>query len=245
MAATHFIHGFHAVTSRLRQRAQGVHEIFIDPERRDMRVKDLVQLAETHGVRIVQAGPKRLDGMTGGTKHQGVAARVDDLRLSHSLDDILDGLGEPPLLLVLDGITDPHNLGACLRTADAAGVHAVIAPKDRAVGINATVSKVASGAAETVPYITVTNLARTLKELKERDIWILGTAEDATTPLYAPGLNRGLALVLGAEGEGMRRLTRETCDELRSIPMAGSIESLNVSVATGVCLFEARRQRLE
>ena len=243
MASTHFIHGFHTVTSRLRQCAEGVHELFIDAERRDMRVKDLVQLAETHGVRIVQANAKRLDGMTGGTKHQGVAARVDDLRLSHSLDDILDALSEPPLLLVLDGITDPHNLGACLRTADAAGVHAVVAPKDRAVGLNATVSKVASGAAETVPYITVTNLARTLKELKERDIWVIGTAEDAKTSLYAPGLGRGLALVLGAEGEGMRRLTRETCDELRAIPMAGSIESLNVSVAAGVCLFEARRQR--
>ena len=244
MAATHFIHGFHTVTSRLRQRAEGVYEIFIDAERRDMRVKDLVQLAETHGVRIVQANAKRLDGMTGGTKHQGVAARVDDLRLSHSLDDILDALTEPPLLLVLDGITDPHNLGACLRTADAAGVHAVVAPKDRAVGLNATVTKVASGAAETVPFITVTNLARTLKELKERDIWVIGTAEDASTSLYAPGMGRGLALVLGAEGEGMRRLTRETCDELRAIPMAGSIESLNVSVAAGVCLFEARRQRL-
>lgn len=243
MASTHFIHGFHAVTSRLRQRAEGVHEIFIDAERRDMRVKDLVQLAETHAVRIVQANAKRLDGMTGGTKHQGVAARVDDLRLSHSLDDILDALTEPPLLLVLDGITDPHNLGACMRTADAAGVHAVIAPKDRAVGLNATVTKVASGAAETMPYITVTNLARTLRELKERDIWVIGTAEDASTSLYAPGLGRGLALVLGAEGEGMRRLTRETCDELRAIPMAGSIESLNVSVAAGVCLFEARRQR--
>ena len=243
MATTHFIHGFHTVTSRLRQRAEGVYEIFIDAERRDMRVKDIVQLAETHGVRIVQANAKRLDGMTGGTKHQGVAARVDDLRLSHSLDDILDALTEPPLLLVLDGITDPHNLGACLRTADAAGVHAVVAPKDRAVGLNATVTKVASGAAETVPFITVTNLARTLKELKERDIWVIGTAEDASTSLYAPGMGRGLALVLGAEGEGMRRLTRETCDELRAIPMAGSIESLNVSVAAGVCLFEARRQR--
>ena len=243
MAATHFIHGFHAVTSRLRQRAQGVHEVFVDVGRRDMRVKDLVQLAESHGVRIVQADGKRLDGMTGGTKHQGVAARVDDLRLSHSLDDILDSLLEPPLLLVLDGITDPHNLGACLRTADAAGVHAVVAPKDRAAGLNATVTKVASGAADTIPYITVTNLARTLKELKERDIWVVGTTEDAGTSLYAAGLNRALAVVLGAEGEGLRRLTRETCDELRSIPMRGSIESLNVSVATGVCLFEARRQR--
>jgi 23S rRNA (guanosine2251-2'-O)-methyltransferase len=172
-----------------------------------------------------------------------VAAKVDVVELAVSLDDVLDQVQGPPLLLVLDGVTDPHNLGACLRTADAAGVHAVIAPKDRAVGLNATVMKVASGAADTVPYITVTNLARTLRELKERDIWIVGAAEEAGLAHHAAGLNRALAWVLGAEGEGLRRLTRETCDELRRIPMGGSVESLNVSVATGVCLFEAVRQR--
>jgi 23S rRNA (guanosine2251-2'-O)-methyltransferase len=172
-----------------------------------------------------------------------VAAKVDVVELAVSLDDVLDQVQGPPLLLVLDGVTDPHNLGACLRTADAAGVHAVIAPKDRAVGLNATVMKVASGAADTVPYITVTNLARTLRELKERDIWIVGAAEEAELAHHATGLNRALGWVLGAEGEGLRRLTRETCDELRRIPMGGSVESLNVSVATGVCLFEAVRQR--
>jgi 23S rRNA (guanosine2251-2'-O)-methyltransferase len=159
------------------------------------------------------------------------------------LDDVLETLEEPPLLLVLDGVQDPHNLGACLRSADAFGVHAVIAPKDRAVGINATVEKVACGAAETVPYITVTNLARTLRELKERNIWVVGAAGEAEQDLHGFRHPGALAWVLGAEGEGLRRLTRETCDELVRIPMLGSVESLNVSVSAGVCLFEARRQR--
>jgi 23S rRNA (guanosine2251-2'-O)-methyltransferase len=159
------------------------------------------------------------------------------------LDDVLDTLTEPALLLVLDGVQDPHNLGACLRSADAFGVHAVIAPKDRAVGINATVEKVACGAAQTVPYITVTNLARTLRELQERDIWVIGMDGEAETNLYDVQHTGAVAWVLGAEGEGMRRLTRETCDQLVRIPMQGSVESLNVSVSTGVCLYEARRQR--
>ena len=160
------------------------------------------------------------------------------------VDDVLDALSEPALLLILDGVTDPHNLGACLRVADAMGVHAVIAPKDRAVGINATVSKVASGAAETVPYITVTNLARTMRDLKERGIWLIGTSDDADKGLYEADFTGPTALVMGSEGEGMRRLTRETCDLLVSVPMLGSVESLNVSVASGVCLYEARRQRM-
>jgi 23S rRNA (guanosine2251-2'-O)-methyltransferase len=156
----------------------------------------------------------------------------------------LDAIDGPPLLLVLDGITDPHNLGACLRVADGVGAHAVIAPKDRAVGLNATAAKVASGAAETVPYITVTNLARTLRELKERDILLVGTSDDVDQTIYDVNFTGGSALVMGSEGEGMRRLTRETCDVLVSVPMFGSVESLNVSVASGVCLYEARRQRL-
>ncbi|RYF68566.1 MAG: 23S rRNA (guanosine(2251)-2'-O)-methyltransferase RlmB, partial [Comamonadaceae bacterium] len=179
--------------------------------------------------------------------HQGVAARVEPMAQTHSLDELLEGLeavGTVPLLLVLDGVTDPHNLGACLRVADGAGAHAVIAPKDHAAGINATVAKVASGAAETVPYFMVTNLARTLGELKERDIWCVGTSDDAPGTLYQCDLKRPLALVLGAEGEGMRQLTRKTCDELIAIPMAGAVESLNVSVASGVCLYEAMRQRI-
>jgi 23S rRNA (guanosine2251-2'-O)-methyltransferase len=164
-------------------------------------------------------------------------------RLPTHIEDVLGVLDEPALLLILDGVTDPHNLGACLRVADAMGVHAVIAPKDRAVGINATVSKVASGAAETVPYIAVTNLARAMRELKEQGIWIIGTDERAEQDFYCVELKAALAWVLGAEGEGMRRLTREHCDELVRIPMLGTVESLNVSVAAGVCLAETRRQR--
>lgn len=182
---------------------------------------------------------------SGGHGHQGVAARVSEIKMVHSLDELLEGIEkiESALILVLDGVTDPHNLGACLRVADGAGAHAVIAPKDHAVGINATVAKVASGAAETVPYFMVTNLARTLNELKERNIWIIGTSDDAPKTLYQVDLKGPTALVLGAEGDGMRQLTRKTCDELISIPMCGGVESLNVSVASGVCLYEARRQR--
>ena len=187
---------------------------------------------------------KRLDGFYGGGRHQGVVAIVFDKPSRESLEDLLDSLKEPPLLLVLDGVTDPHNLGACLRVADAAGAHAVIAPRDRAAGISAVVSKVASGAAESVPYYMVTNLARTLDDLKERSIWIVGADEHAEKTLYDTDLPQPIAWVLGAEGEGMRRLTRERCDLLARIPMRGSVASLNVSVASGVCLFESRRRRL-
>jgi 23S rRNA (guanosine2251-2'-O)-methyltransferase len=173
-----------------------------------------------------------------------VCRAISALPRTHSLDDLLDAVEGPPLLLVLDGVTDPHNLGACLRVADGAGVHAVIAPKDHAVGLNATVAKVASGAAETVPYLMVTNLARTLNELKERDIHVVGAADDAPRTLYQADLQGPLALVLGAEGKGLRQLTRKTCDALLRIPMHGAVESLNVSVAAGVCLYEARRQRI-
>jgi len=184
-----------------------------------------------------------LQRLAGGPRHQGVVARVTPLAAKHSLDDVLDGVDGPPLLLVLDGVTDPHNLGACLRVADGAGAHAVLAPKDHAVGLNATVAKVASGAAETVPYLMVTNLARALGELKERDIVVVGTAEDAPQTLYELDLRGPVALVLGAEGSGLRQLTRKTCDLLVRLPMAGAVESLNVSVAAGICLFEALRQR--
>lgn len=243
MAETRIIHGFHAVTARIRQQADSVLELYVDTARRDPRARDLLKLAETHGVRIVQVEGKRLDGMAAHANHQGVAARIDATRRVVHLDDVLDTLDEPPLLLVLDGVQDPHNLGACLRCADAFGAHAVIAPKDRAVGLTATVQKVASGAAESVPYITVTNLARTLRELQERDIWVIGADGEAETPLTRFSHARGLAIVLGAEGEGLRRLTRETCDELVQIPMNGTVESLNVSVSAGIFLYEARRQR--
>ncbi|HEX7644813.1 MAG TPA: 23S rRNA (guanosine(2251)-2'-O)-methyltransferase RlmB [Burkholderiaceae bacterium] len=238
------IFGFHAVTSRVRHEASSVEEIYVDAGREDRRMGDLIRSAKSAGVRIIQVDEERLNKMVGTRRHQGVVAVAGELSLARNLDELLDAIDGPPLLLVLDGITDPHNLGACLRVADGAGAHAVIAPKDRAVGLNATAAKVASGAAESVPYITVTNLARTLRELKERDILVIGTSDDVEKGLYEADFSGPAALVMGSEGEGMRRLTRETCDVLVSIPMFGSVESLNVSVASGVCLYEARRQRL-
>ncbi len=238
------IYGFHAVTARIRSDASTVTEVFLDAARQDGRVKDLRELAESKGIRVMTVDARRLDGMAAGQRHQGVAANVQVKALSHSLDDILDAATEPALVLVLDGVTDPHNLGACLRVADAAGAHAVVAPKDKAAGLSATVVKVASGAAEYIPYIMVTNLARTLRELKERAIWVVGADSEASEDLYAAKMPVAVAWVLGAEGEGLRRLTRETCDALVNIPMHGSVASLNVSVASGICLFESRRRRM-
>lgn len=238
------IFGFHAVTSRLRHEASSVEELYADTGRTDRRMQDLLKVARAAGVRIISADSQRLDKMTGTRRHQGVVAMAAPLSLARNLDELLDAIEGDPLLLVLDGITDPHNLGACLRVADSVGAHGVIAPKDRSVGINATVEKVASGAAETVPYITVTNLARTLRQLKERGVWVVGTADDSGKSLYEPNYSGATVFVMGSEGEGMRRLTRETCDELVAIPMFGSVESLNISVASGICLYEARRQRL-
>ncbi|MGB7543193.1 MAG: 23S rRNA (guanosine(2251)-2'-O)-methyltransferase RlmB [Burkholderiales bacterium] len=243
MKPTRAVFGFHAVLARLRADPSSVIEIFLDENRKDARAKDLVAAAEKAGVQLLRVPTRRLDGFYGGGRHQGVVAIAHEASAQESLEDRLDSLKEPPLLLVLDGVTDPHNLGACLRVADAAGAHAVIAPKDRAAGISATVSKVASGAAESVPYYMVTNLARTLDELKERNIWIVGADERAAKTLYDAELPPSIAWVLGAEGEGMRRLTRERCDLLVKIPMRGQVESLNVSVASGVCLFESLRRR--
>lgn len=238
------IFGFHAVTARLRLDAASVEEIYIDAGRHDRRMQDLLRAAKAANVRVIQADDQRLGNIVGTRRHQGVVAKAAELSLARNLDELLDAIVGPPLILILDGITDPHNLGACLRVADGAGAHAVIVPKDRAVGLNATAAKVASGAAETVPYITVTNLARTMRELKERDIWLIGTTDDAEKSVYEGDFSGPTALVMGSEGEGMRRLTRETCDVLVSVPMFGSVESLNVSVASGICLYEARRQRI-
>ncbi|QEA14209.1 23S rRNA (guanosine(2251)-2'-O)-methyltransferase RlmB [Comamonas flocculans] len=243
MADLKVLFGFHAVGVRLKTAPASVVEVLHDPTRRDARMRQFLQRAREAGVRLVEADGLRIARLAGSHGHQGVAARVQELARSHSVDDLLDGLDVPPLLLVLDGVTDPHNLGACLRVADGAGAHAIIAPKDHAAGINATVAKVASGAAETVPYFMVTNLARQLMELKERGITVVGTSDDAPQTLYQADLRGPLALVLGAEGQGMRQLTRKRCDVLVSIPMHGAVESLNVSVASGVCLYEARRQR--
>ncbi|MFD1711361.1 23S rRNA (guanosine(2251)-2'-O)-methyltransferase RlmB [Ottowia sp. GY511] len=246
MSSPKVLFGFHAVGVRLKTAPASVIEVYADPTRRDARMKQFLNRAAEAGVRVIEADAARLAKMAGSAGHQGVVARVQALEGARSLDDLLEDLeaeGVPPLLLVLDGVTDPHNLGACLRVADGAGAHAVIAPKDHAAGINATVSKVASGAAETVPYFMVTNLARTLNELKERNIWVIGTSGDAEQTLYQADMKGATALVLGAEGPGMRQLTRKTCDALVRIPMMGAVESLNVSVASGVCLYEARRQR--
>lgn len=235
--------GFHAVTVRLKTAPQSVSEVHVDATRRDQRMRAFVERAKEAGAKIVDSDDERLRQLCGTHRHQGVVARVSAVAMSHSLDDTLDAVEGDPLLLVLDGITDPHNLGACLRVADGAGAHAVIAPKDHAVGINATVAKVASGAAETVPYFMVTNLARTLNELKERDIRVIGTSDQAEQSLYDVDLTGPVALVLGAEGSGMRQLTGKTCDALVRLPMKGAVESLNVSVASGICLYEALRQR--
>ena len=245
MSETRLIHGFHAVTAKLRHAADDVVEILVAEGRNDGRMRDLLKLAAATGSRVIPTDAARLDGLAG-KAHQGVVARVASVMRHVTLDDVLDGLEggtDPALILVLDGITDPHNLGACLRVADAAGAHAVVAPKDKACGLNATAIKVASGAADTVPYVVVTNLARSLREMQQRGLWVLGAAGEAEKSLYAMDLKLPCAWVLGAEGDGLRRLTRDTCDQLARIPMLGSVESLNVSVSAGICLFEARRQR--
>ncbi|MBS0506096.1 MAG: 23S rRNA (guanosine(2251)-2'-O)-methyltransferase RlmB [Proteobacteria bacterium] len=247
MSSPKVLFGFHAVGVRLKTAPQSIIEIYYEPTRRDARMRQFLERAREAGARLIEADGLRLAKLAGSHGHQGVAARVEAVAQVRSLDELLDELDakgvQNPLLLVLDGVTDPHNLGACLRVADGAGAHAVIAPKDHAVGINATVAKVASGAAETMPYFMVTNLARTLNELKERNIWVIGTSGDADKTLYQVDLKGPVALVLGAEGPGMRQLTRKTCDELVGIPMQGAVESLNVSVASAVCLYEALRQR--
>jgi 23S rRNA (guanosine2251-2'-O)-methyltransferase len=247
MSSPKVLFGFHAVGVRLKMAPQSIIEIHFEPTRRDARMRQFIDRVKEAGVRLIESDGLRISKLAGSHGHQGVAARVQVIEQVHSLDELLENLEAAgtaqPLILVLDGITDPHNLGACLRVADGAGAHAVIAPKDHAAGINATVAKVASGAAETMPYFMVTNLARTLNELKERNIWIIGTSDDADKTIYEVDLKGPVALVLGAEGAGMRQLTRKTCDELVSIPMQGAVESLNVSVASGVCLYEALRQR--
>ena len=235
--------GFHAVGGRLKVAPASVLELHVDVRRRDARMHHFLERYAGSVARVIDSDDERLARLAGCDRHQGVVARVEPLSLARTVDELLDVIEGPPLLLVLDGVTDPHNLGACLRVADGAGAHAVIAPKDHAVALNATVAKVASGAADSVPYLMVTNLARTLRQLQERDIRVVGTAEEAPISLYQARLDGPLAIVLGAEGKGMRQLTGKTCDELVSLPMKGAVESLNVSVAAGVCLYEALRQR--
>ena len=246
MSTPKVLFGFHAVGVRLKTAPASIIEVYVDPTRRDARMKQFLSRAAEAGVRIIEADGPRLIKLTGGAGHQGVAARVQAVEGVRTLDELLDDLqeqGTVPLLLVLDGVTDPHNLGACLRTADAAGALAVIVPKDKSATLTPTVRKVACGAAEVIPLVAVTNLAATLKKLQQRGLWIVGTAGEAEQELYEQDMTGPTILIMGAEGKGMRRLTREHCDYLVRLPMAGSVSSLNVSVATGVCLFEALRQR--
>jgi 23S rRNA (guanosine2251-2'-O)-methyltransferase len=242
MSASRTLHGFHAVAARLRQRPASVRALYLSTARHDARARDLVARAQGAGCAVHAVDDARLEQMAGTPQHQGVVALVDPGVAPASLDEVLDALAEPALLLVLDGVTDPHNLGACLRSADAFGAHAVVVPKDRAVGVNATVAKAASGAADTVPVVTVTNLARALREMQERGLWILG-ADAGGESLFDADVGGPVAWVLGAEGAGLRRLTRESCDRIVGIPLAGSVESLNVSVAAGICLYATRQQR--
>jgi 23S rRNA (guanosine2251-2'-O)-methyltransferase len=217
--------------------------LLVSAARQDARARDLTAAAERAGVAVRLVADERLDALAGHARHQGAVALVEARAHQLSIDDILDGIDHPALLLVLDGVQDPHNLGACLRSCDAFGVDALIIPKDRATGVNATVAKVACGAADTVPVIAVTNLARTLRDLKERGVWLLGADAEGGVSLPEADLTGPLAWVLGAEGSGLRRLTRETCDQLVRIPLCGTVASLNVSVAAGVCLYAARSAR--
>jgi 23S rRNA (guanosine2251-2'-O)-methyltransferase len=240
----HLVYGLHAVGAVIERSPERLLELWMAEPRRDARATSLRERAEAAGIRVQTVSGDSLAKLAGEVAHQGAVAAVRPLKAwdEHDLVGAISGLDDA-LLLVLDGVTDPHNLGACLRSADAAGAHAVVIPKDRAATVDGVVRKVAAGAAEFVPVATVTNLARVLDLLKERGIWVVGTDGEAPQTLYEADLNRPLALVLGAEGDGMRRLTRERCDFLVRIPMAGQVESLNVSVAAGIALFEARRQR--
>jgi len=239
------VYGLHAVTTLLQRNPEQVIELWIMQGRHDARMQRVLELAQEQQLDVREADKGLMNQKADEGNHQGVIAwrKPVQHKTEKHLPDILDAISGTPLILILDGVTDPHNLGACLRTADAAGVQLVIAPKDKSAPLNATAAKVACGAAEAVPYIQVTNLARTMKELQQRGIWIVGTAGEAEHSIYQQDMKGPMALVMGAEGSGMRRLTREHCDYLVNIPMAGEVSSVNVSVATGICLFEAVRQR--
>lgn len=238
------IYGIHAVQTALKKYPERILEIWALQERNNSRLQEIIQLARQFSIKVQISNRDELNRLTGEVVHQGIVARIKTKEYHESdLLDLLEGLTEPPFILILDGVQDPHNLGACLRTANAAGVHAVIAPKDKAASLTPVVRKVACGAAELTPFVAVTNLARTITQLKERGIWIYGTAESGSEVLYKASLKGPIAWVMGAEGEGLRRLTMELCDVLVKIPMQGEIPSLNVSVATSVCLFETLRQR--
>ena len=245
MNTNDLIYGIHAVQAAL-DGDTDVLEIWIEEKRKDKRVEPVIQLAKQHQVEIKRVSHQYLNDTLPDARHQGVVARLKGIsvKTESELSHLLDNLNKPAFLLLLDGVTDPHNLGACIRTAEAAGVDALVVPKDKSCGMTATVRKVASGAAEVLPFIQVTNLSRCLKSLQDRGIWIIGTDLATQTNLYQQDLTGPIAIVMGAEAKGLRRLTKENCDSLVKLPMNGTVESLNVSVATGVVLFEALRQRL-
>ena len=244
MAQQEWLYGLHAMQAVIENEPERLIEIWVLKGRDDERLINIVNQARRFGVSVQFCNRKVLDDKVKGEQHQGIVARAKPAKTldESDLDRLLDTT-PVPLLLVLDGVTDPHNISACLRTADAAGAHALIVPKDKSGGLTGTARKVACGAAEVVPFIQVTNLSRTLKQLQDKGVWVIGTAGEAEQLIYDCKLSGPMALVMGAEGKGMRRLTRETCDELVKLPMAGSVSSLNVSVATGVCLYEIVRQR--
>ncbi|KAB7628361.1 23S rRNA (guanosine(2251)-2'-O)-methyltransferase RlmB [Alkalilimnicola sp. S0819] len=245
MSEPQYIHGLHAARAAIKYDPAHIVEVWVEKGRRDARLERLLEGLQHGRVPLHRVARSELDRLVPGGVHQGIvlAYRGAAPRGEAELEHLLDALVEAPFLLVLDQVQDPHNLGACLRSADAAGVHGVIAPRDRAAGLTPTVHKVASGAAQSVPFFQVTNLARTLRALRERGIWLVGAAGEGDASLYQADLTGPLAVLMGAEESGLRRLSRELCDQLASIPMAGQVESLNVSVAAGVFLFEAVRQR--
>ncbi len=235
--------GFHAVNARVKLNPESVRAVYVDASRRDKRMQQCRDRLEVNGIKVMQADAKRLDGFAPGIPHQGIVALVDELKQKLDFDTLLDSIIDKTLLLILDGVTDPRNFGACLRVADAAGVQAVIAPRDRSASFSPAAAKAAAGAWESVPVVTVTNLAASIAELRDAGVFVVGTAGEATKSIYDFDQKCAFAWVLGAEGEGLRQLTRKRCDDLAMIPMAGAVDSLNVSVAAGVCLFETVRQR--
>ena len=244
MAKSMILAGFHAVGARLRKDPDSIHCVYVDPARRDKRMMQMRDELKALGVRVMQASHERLNGMVSrDIPHQGIVAMADSLEVAMTFDDLMNDIRPDTLLLILDGITDPRNFGACLRSADAAGVQAVIIPKDRSASLTPAAAKAAAGASETVPVVTVTNLAAAIVELRDAGVTVVGAAGEATKTIYDFDQTGAFAWVMGAEGPGLRQLTRKRCDDLAKIPLTGSVESLNVSVATGICLFESVRQR--
>ena len=246
MAKNMVLAGFHAVGARLRNAPDSILTVYVDPSRHDKRMVQMREELDAAGIRVMHASHERLSGMVSkDVPHQGIVAMAKELDMGMSFDELMDEIRPDSLFLILDGITDPRNFGACLRSADAAGVHAVIIPKDRSASMTPAAAKAAAGASDTVPVVQVTNLAAAIVELRDAGVTVVGAAGEATKLIYDFNQTGAFAWVMGAEGPGLRQLTRKRCDDLAKIPLTGSVESLNVSVATGICLFEAVRQRTQ